>query len=100
MNKDDKQKWIDDVFDSMQGSRRAKPSPELFGKIETEIDAPEARVIPMYQWRLTAAAAVLLLVLNVFALRQVAESNALNTGEWVVERTSNQQLISNFKIYE
>ncbi len=100
MKKRDKEKWINDVFDSMKGSQRAKPNPDLFAKIEHQIDAPEAKVISMHQWRMVAAAAVILLVLNVFALREVPESNALNTDELLVENTSNQQLISNYKIYE
>lgn len=97
--KDNKEKWIADVFDSMKGSRRSKPSADLFAKIEHQLDAPEARVIPINQWKLTAVAAVLLLIMNVFVLRQVTQNNGFGTGETMVEHTS-EQLISNYKIYD
>ena len=98
--KDDKDKWIENVFDSMKGSKRAKPSHELFAKIEHQINAPEAKTISMRQWSYTVAAAVLVLVLNVFALRQITQSNELNAGEMIVSDASSQSLISNYNIYE
>jgi hypothetical protein len=96
----DKEKWIEEVFDSLKGSERAKPSADLFAKIENLIDAPEAKIIPMPQWRVAAAAAVAILFLNVFAVQQFRKINRLNNNELVVDSTSDQQLISNYKIYE
>lgn len=100
MKKNDKEKWIEDVFDSMKGSQRAKPDSGLFAKIEGQIDAPEAKIIPMRQWNYAAAAAVLVLILNVFAMRQYTQNNELNANEMVVSDVSGQSLISNYKIYE
>lgn len=100
MMKDDKEKWMEEVFDSMKGSERARPNPELYARIENQLDDPEAKVIPMRQWSFAVAAAILVLVLNVFVLRQFTQNNALNTNEMVVSNTSSQSLISNYKIYE
>lgn len=96
----DKEKWIEGVFDSMKGSKRAKPDPGLYAKIESQIFAQEVKVIPMRQWKMAAAAAVLLLVLNVFALRQYIQSSEVSTNEMVADATTDQQLISNFKLYD
>ena len=98
--KDDKEKWIEDVFDSMKGSQRAKPSTELLAKIEQQIGVTESKIIPIYSFRMVAAAAILLLVLNVFAVRQFMESNTVATEELLVEETSGLSLISNYNIYE
>jgi len=96
MKKNDKEKWIDDVFDSVKGSDRAKPNSDLFGKILNEINAPDASIIPLFQLRMIAAAAVILLVLNIAILRQNIQNSNLNSDEWVTENTS---VISNYNIY-
>ena len=100
MMKKDKEKWMDDVLGSLEGSKRAQPSPELFARIESQIDAPEAKVIPITQWRIAVAAAILLLMLNVFAMRQYAHRYEVNTDDLVVEVSADQQLISNYNPYE
>lgn len=98
--KADKDKWKDDVLNSMKGSRRAVPPPGLLAKIEAEIGAPEARVIPMRQWSYAVAAALLVLLLNVFAMRQIVQTNARSTTEQVAGNDAEQVLISNYNLYE
>ena len=100
MKKDDKEKWMEEVLDSLKGSERAKPSPGLYAKIESQLDATQVRIISMRQLNFAVAAAVLVLVLNVFALRQFAQTNAFDTSYSTVTETSSQTLISNYKIYE
>ncbi len=99
MMENDKEKWIEEVFESIQGSKRAKPSPGLFAKIEAQIDNPDAVIIPMFQRRVAAAAAILLLALNVFALRQYMQQDSVLSNESVAMEMPNQQLISNYNIY-
>ena len=67
MNKE-KEKWIEDVFQSMKGAQRAKPRPELFNKIENQIYSSNAKIIQNFQWRSYAAAVILLLLINTMAL--------------------------------
>ena len=97
---EDKEKWIDDVLGSLKGSQRAKPNPLLYAKIENQLDAPEIKIIPMRQWAYAITAAILVLVINVFAIQQFTQNNELDAGEMVVLETSSQSLISNYKIYE
>lgn len=96
----EKEKWVNEVLGSLEGSQRAKPSADLFAKIEKEIARPEGRVISMNQLRVAAAAAILLLALNVFLLNQYSRSQQGNSTEWVTEVDSNEQLISDFNPYE
>lgn len=98
MNKD-QEKWISSVMDSTKGIRKAEPSADLLAKIERQIDASEFAVIRMQQWRIAVAAAVLLLALNVFLIRQYMQSNDTNI-ELVSNDSSTETLISNYKLYE
>ena len=96
---EDKEKWIKDVFDSLQGSQRARPADDLFARIEREINA-DAKIIPIYQWRAAAAAAAVILCLNIFAMQQYAQNNAMDSKELMANGVADQQPISNFNIYE
>lgn len=101
MMKDKREKWISDVFNSLQGSRRAQPPEDLFGRLEQRLwKMPEAKVRPLLPWRLAAVAAVLLLTLNVLALQQFSQSPHYQSEEWGEERLADPALISNYKLYE
>ncbi|MBT8191118.1 MAG: hypothetical protein KJO29_11880, partial [Bacteroidia bacterium] len=80
--------------------QRAKPGADLFSRIEQNIEAPGARLIPMRQWSYGIAAAVIILVLNVFAFRQITEYNQSNNTEMLVSGESDESLFSNYNIYE
>jgi len=79
MNKDN-EKWIEAIFQSMKSSESAKPSAELFNKIEVEISAANVQIIPIYKWKRFVAVAAMLLLLNGAALiyynnKEVSNSN-------------------------
>jgi len=95
----EKEKWMEDVFQSMKGSKRAKPNPELFAKIKGQINASEAKVIPLYQWRSAAAAAVLLLFMNVATLRHYHQQDEGNYQDVAVADMYGESLISSYQIY-
>jgi len=98
--KSDKDKWKDDVLNSMKGARRAVPPPDLLARIEAKLDDSEARVIPMRQWSYAVAAALLVMLLNVFAMRQIVRTNSDTTTEQVAGNDAEQVLISNYNLYE
>lgn len=98
--KDDKEQWIEDVFDSLKGSKRAKPNDDLFARIETEIESPDTKVIPLRQLRMIAAAAIVLLTLNIGALLQYTQSQKSNYENQVTESSHQTSLISDYKLYE
>lgn len=97
--KNNKEKYITEVFDSLKGSKRAKPNPNLFAKIENRIFGEEAKIIPITQWRMAAAAAVVILAMNIFAIQNFSQNNQKGTGGIITEE-SNQVLISNYNLYD
>ena len=95
----DKEKWKDDVLDSLKGSKRAHLNPNLYAKIEQQVYFPESEVIKMHQWRMAVAAAVLFLFLNVFSMNQFVKSSQAQTDEISMEIASSEQIISNYNLY-
>ncbi len=97
---DEKEKWKDQVFQSMKGNQRAKPRPELLAQIEDEIARSKTRVVPLPNLRYVAAAAACLLLVNTGALiyyhqqTQATSENVTGAGDY------EQSLISSYQIYE
>jgi len=99
--KEDKDKWIEQVFASVEGSQRAKPDADLFAKIEKGIDDSKTIMVSFVQWRIAIAAAIVILVLNVFVMKQqYAQSNTLDGRQYVNNEITDQEFISSYKIYE
>ncbi|MBK8504626.1 MAG: hypothetical protein IPL46_21905 [Saprospiraceae bacterium] len=92
--------WIDDIFNSLSGSQRAKPAADLFAKIEAQINQPEPKIISTLKWQPAIAAAILLLILNVFALRSYTQSGMPSDLELSMENDYETSLISNFQLYD
>jgi len=79
-NNIEKEKWIDEVFSSTQGMLRAQPGEGMFQKINARLNEPrEVKTVPLplKQW---AAAAILLLALNVGSVIYYAGQNTKDTG--------------------
>lgn len=96
---EDKEKWMEDVFQSMKGSQRAKPSSDLFVKIQDQIGSGDAKVVSLHQWKYTAAAVVFILVVNTKALVYFNQQHQVNYEDVVDGNTYNQTLISTYQIY-
>ena len=98
--KTDKEKWIDQVFESLKGNERAQASPDLLARIEDRIHQPKTKVVTMSQWRFAIAAAILLLLLNVVGLRQYLQTNPTDTPGLAIEETTVDALLSTYQLYE
>lgn len=94
-----KEQQIDAILNSMNGSKRAKPRPELLAQIQKKIRQPVAKILTMNQLRAVAAAAVLLVTLNVYAFSSLYSNEALSENELVLQG-DDESLISNYQIYE
>lgn len=94
-----KDKRFDNILNSMQGSQRAKPRPELFDAIQRKIRQPKVKILPMYQLRAAAAVGLLLLTLNVYAFRSLFLNEATQDSGLVMEG-NDESLISNYQIYD
>ncbi|WKN42749.1 hypothetical protein [Tunicatimonas pelagia] len=100
MSNNDQEKWVEAVFQSMKGSRRATPSPELFSKIQSQIEDSKSKVVPLYPWRYVAAAVAVLFV-NATALIYYNQPEEVSSDSMVVaEDGYGQPLISSYQIYE
>lgn len=97
---ENKKNWIEGVMGSLSGSRRAKPGSDLFSKIETKLLQKETSLVSRNQWRVVAAAAVLLLFLNTIALTQYSKLIPLNSEEWNAYGVEKTSIISDYKLYE
>ena len=93
---DDRDQWIGEVLNSMRGSSRAQPSPDVWASIESKLSA-KATVVSLPRLRMAAAAAVLVLLLNGLALRHYVQDQ----GEEVASKTvAEQGLISRYNLYD
>jgi len=72
MEQKDKNKWVDEVINSLDGAERAEPNTALFEKIARGLSEPITigRVIPLRTVSLAAACILLLLLLNVLLLNK------------------------------
>ncbi len=98
--KNKKEQWIKNTFESVHELKPAAPPEALFDKIKASLDVPQAQVISLNQIRAVAAAAILLLILNVYSLNHYNKSNAhLNEGPSFENHYSNI-FANNYKLYE
>lgn len=88
---------LDYAMEHLKGLRRASPPPGLLSRIEDRIAQVDASIISMPQWRMIAAAAVLVLGVNVYALINFSSgNNALSMGDGYAAT----ELVSNYQYYE
>ncbi len=98
--KEAKKAWIDAALNSTQGMQRAKPSDELWLKIQARTFSAKVKMIPVSQLRFIAAAAAILLVLNVITLGTYIQRENAVWGELLEETEEIPVLISDYKLYE
>ncbi|MFK7950734.1 MAG: hypothetical protein AB8G11_24320 [Saprospiraceae bacterium] len=94
-----KEQQIDAILNSMNGSKRAKPRPELFVQIQNKIRKPVVKILTMNQIRAIAAVGLLLVTLNVYAFSSFYLNESLSENALVMQG-DNESLISNYQIYE
>lgn len=90
-------KRIDKILNSTQGSQRAKPKTDLLANIERQIYEVEVSIIPMSRIRLVAAAAAVMLLLNISILNNYLQ-NSRDMG--LVEMEHATSLVTDFKLYD
>lgn len=96
--KGEKEKWIEDVLTSMEGSQRALPSDSLFDRIESKVsENTQGKIIPLSLIRVAAAAIILLIAMNFLAMKHF---RSVNTKSSEGAGVYSNLLISDFNIYE
>lgn len=94
---EDLNKRINQILTSIEDSQRAKPKMDLLAKMERQIYEIEGNVIPINRIRLVAAAAAIMLLLNISALNHYLQNRG-NVD--LVEMDSSTSLITDFKLYD
>ena len=97
---EEKDEWAEEIFQSMKGSKRSKPSPELLSKIESQIAFSNIKIVPRLQWRYAAVAAILILLLNTTALIYYKRHQQMKDAKVAVVDTYERPLIRSYQIYE
>lgn len=101
---EEKGTWAEEIFLSMEGSKRSKPHPGLLANIERQIehqiDLSNRKIVQRLPWRYTAVAAILILTLNTAALIYYQRQKSMNHDRVAVQDTYDRPLISSYQIYE
>lgn len=92
-----KEQWANNVFASIEGIKRASPTDVLFTKINSKLnDLGEVKIIPLSNLGWAAAAACIMIALNIFAL-----SNSVEGGnDKDFSKLYKTQILTDFSIYE
>ena len=84
MDKNNKEKWVEEVLNSIEGSTKAIPSERLYTALEKRLTIPvsKGRVISIKIVSAAAACIILLISVNIYVLQKQitpgkAESNQL-----------------------
>ncbi len=96
----DKNKWIDDKMNSLEGIRSAKAPEHLFAKIEQEAYQSEAKLVAFSQWRAAAAVALLFLAFNFWAIGQQLQTQGTTGGQSATGNEAVPTLVSDYKLYD
>lgn len=83
---------------SLEGSERARPDTALFDKINDEIAVSESKVIPINRLRLVAAAAAVLLLVNVSVVSGYLQEDIAGNQELVADDNP-YSILSDYKVY-
>lgn len=86
------EKWKDKIMNSLEGMERAKPSQDVFKRIQVGIQTKKGEG---KQWIAIAATVSLMICANVYFLVEYDSKNPIteNGGEY-------QSVVSNYNIYD
>jgi len=94
-----KEKWINDIFQSMKGYKPVSPKHELFLRIQDQFCDLIKNKVSLNQWRNIAVAASFILIFNLAALFFYKEyKQNMNLQDAFIENYRSM-LITSYKMY-
>ena len=91
------EQWANEVLNSLNTIKRARPSEQIINKIESIIDENEnIKIIPLTQLKWIAAAAITIIALNIYALN-IQDNTSKNQIEF---SENNSSLLSDYTFYQ
>ncbi len=97
--KNKKEKWIDSVLGSTSGMSRAQPDLGLFDRINEALELAQVKIIPMYYVKIAAAAAVILLAINIYAASSYPEQITERVLEENYASQESPQIFIDYNLY-
>lgn len=91
--------WTEEIFQSMKGSQRAQPHPEVFSELQEKISGSNAIIIPMQHWRKYAAVALLILLVNTAVVIGYAQNDEPVRSEMRAHNPMHKSLTTSFQLY-
>jgi hypothetical protein len=89
---ENKEQWANEVLASIEGVKRACPANNLFEKINAQLhNTVQVKIIPLRKLFWAAAAACILITVNIFEL--TASSNGAN------QNGSKDRILTDFTLY-
>lgn len=92
--------WPEEILQSMQGSQRAQPHPDLFSELQEKIADTSAIIIPIQHWRKYAAVALLILLVNTTVLILHAQQSQPDRNEMRTATSTQKPLTTSFQLYD
>lgn len=92
-------RWTEEILQSMKGSQRAQPGPEVFAELQEKITDSSAIIIPMQHWRKYAAVALLILLVNTAVVIGYAQKDKPVRSEVKTHNSMHKSLIYSFQLY-
>jgi uncharacterized OsmC-like protein len=90
---DEKQQWIDDVLQSLNGIQQAEPNADLFDKIMAQLPKEKAvKIIPLQRLAWIAAAACIVISANIYVFKAEIK---INQNKLAVT----SELLSDYSLY-
>ena len=83
------------LFKSISGYEKVAPNKDLFNKITSALESNKVIKLSTFNMRVAAVAAILVLMVNVFAIQQINNQSA--TGSTEMETA---ELLNNYSIYD
>lgn len=92
MNKNEQ--WADEVLKSLDGIQRAKPSNQLFDKINDQLKHEKrAKIVPLKRLSWVAVAAFVVITINIYIFKSGMQNNTR-------PQVSKSNLLNNYSIYD
>ena len=95
---DEKNTWKNEVLKSLDAMQKASPPPLLFEKIQKELHSQQKEQFTLRQIRWIAAAAAVLVLINVLGVRSIQKQAQGETVNAMFESNPNK-VISNYNLY-
>lgn len=92
-------RWTEEILQSMKGSQRAQPHPDVLSELQEKMSGSSAIIIPMQHWRKYAAVALLILFANTAVVIGYVQNGEPERSEMRSPNPIQKSLTTSFQLY-